>query len=300
MECSLCGSPAVVHQRSSGRHLCRDHLLGSVESRVRRTLREDGGLPPGSRLAVGLSGGKDSSSALHLLHSIYGRRPGVSLVAVTVDEGIESYRPRTLESARALAGRLGVEHRVVRYEDVYGVTMDRAVEGGESHPCGLCGPLRGGLLVRAAREMGATHLATGHNLDDEAQTILMNVLRGDAARLLRGRVDVEEGRLMPRVKPLRGVPEKEVALYALLRGLPVSWEECPYASGALRSEVRGFLNRFEVDHPGAKYAVVRGFERAGRGRGGPPLGGCVRCGEPSSGELCNACRVLVGRGFARA
>ncbi len=79
-----------------------------------------------------------------------------------------------------------------------------------------------------AKKVGATKLATGHNLDDEAQTVLMNYLRGDIDRLLRLEQSVKEG-LIPRMKPLRDVPEKEVPLYAILKGLPIDLNECEFS-----------------------------------------------------------------------
>ncbi|MEM3085921.1 MAG: TIGR00269 family protein [Halobacteria archaeon] len=291
--CSRCPAPAVFFQRASGRHHCREHLLEDVERRVKRALRT-AGLRPGERVAVGLSGGKDSASALFLLRTL---RPRVGLVAITVDEGIAGYRSETLKAAEALTARLGVEHRVVRFSEAFGTTTDSAVAGGDGHPCSACGVFRRTLLNRTARESGAARLATGHNLDDEAQTILLNLLRGDSERTLRQNSSANLPGALPRLKPLRWVPEREVALYAMLRDLPVSFAECPHSGRSFRAEVRESLNSIEARHPGTKYAVVRGFEgllTRLRPPEGAPAVACRVCGEASARGVCEACRILEG------
>lgn len=289
--CSRCSARALFFQRASGRHYCGAHLTEEVERRVKRVLR-GAGLRPDERVAVGLSGGKDSASTLFLLKRL---RPRLDLVALTVDEGIAGYRSETLKAAKALTARLGVEHRVIQFSDAFSTTTDLAVAGGDAHPCSACGVFRRTLLNRAAREAGATRLATGHNLDDEAQTILMNLFRGDSERILRQSFPANLSGVLPRLKPLRWVPEREVALYAMVNGLPVSFAECPYSVRSFRGEVRSLLNRIEVRHPGTKYAVVRGFEGL-LAHLRPPEGGsavaCRICGEASARGVCEACRIL--------
>lgn len=140
-----------------------------------------------------------------------------------------------------------------------------------------------------AKELSATKLATGHNLDDEAQTILMNYLKGDMEKLRRS--DGEHG-FIKRIKPLREVLEREVALYGLLEGL-IDTSECPYAEQSLRWNVRKMLNEFESNHPGTKYALVRGYEKIGRFLPmGRTLSTCERCGGGCTGKICKACELI--------
>ena len=213
--CSFCREPAVIHQRQAGRYLCGTHLIADLGQRVSETIASRQQVVPGDCVAVALSGGKDSTALLLILHQLFGSQGDVRLVAVTVDEGISGYREATVCSAVGLVKRLGVEHITVSFEELYGQTLDTLLNGRESQACSICGILRKKALVAGAERAGATKLATGHNLDDEAQSVLMNVLRGDLMRLVRDSGLESSGRFIPRIKPLMYVQEK--------RSPPTSW-----------------------------------------------------------------------------
>src|SRR5436309_10598234 len=234
MLCSKCAAPAVTLIRYSGQHLCGNHFREFVERRVKQELHRQIDLRGGERIAVGLSGGKDSSTTTVLLHEILAARRDVGLLAITVDEGIASYRPEGLRFARALCEALGIEHRVVRYEDTVGWGMDEVVAADPTAiPCSYCGVFRRQALNVAAKETDADYLATGLNLDDTAQSILMNVARGDVEKLARlGPHERVQPGLVPRLQPLRMIPEKEAYLYAMRRGIPFHDATCPHAERA--------------------------------------------------------------------
>lgn len=299
MPACACGSPSVYFARYSGEHLCPAHFCEWVERRVRKELRQQGPFKKDVHIAVALSGGKDSVVTLRLVADIFRENPRVKVSAVTVDEGIAGYRPPSVEVAAAHCRELGVEHVVLSYEETAGVTMDKvAAHPGRKHlPCAYCGVLRRRNLNEAARRVGATHLATGHNLDDTAQSILMNHLKGDVDRLARlgpHRAEQVQPGLVPRILPLRMVPEKEVALYALLRGWTFHDGECPYSVEATRGRYRDLLLDLEEQEPGTRHALVAGYDRlAPLLRSGAALRACDACGEPSSGERCRACSLLV-------
>ncbi|MGB9371263.1 MAG: TIGR00269 family protein [Halobacteriota archaeon] len=287
MKCDKCSAPAVLFQRYSGLHLCKAHFFADVEKKIKKEVRKE---RIEGTLAVAFSGGKDSAVVLAVLSDLLSRR-GVEIVAITIDEGIAGYRDKALESAAMLVAELGVRWQVASFEEYFDVRVDRLDE----RPCTVCGILRRSLLNRLAKTVGASALATGHNLDDEAQTVLMNYLRGDINRLLRLDHPAKEG-LVRRVKPLKYVPEKEVALYAVLRGIPINLDECRYSAGVFRAEVRSVLNALEPKHAGTKYALVKGLERIlGFTRREPfQLGHCVQCGEPAVKALCQSCEILRG------
>jgi uncharacterized protein (TIGR00269 family) len=256
--CAICGAPAAVHMRYSDRRLCAPHFTEDIERRVSEAIARHRMVMPGDRIAVGLSGGKDSVALLHLLHRLVPADQGVRLVAVTVDEGISGYREETIEAAKAITASLGVEHHIVSFEELFGMTLDAAMQGGGERGCTICGIQRREALEIVARRLGATKVATGHNLDDEAQSYLMNWLRGDSTRLVRDARAEANPDFLPRIKPLQDIPEREVTLYDVIVGLYSPLPECPYASAALRSEVREMLNTLEYRYPGTLHRVVRG------------------------------------------
>jgi len=293
--CTLCGEPAVIHQRHTGRFLCGTHLIADMEQRVSETIVSRQQIVPGDCVAVGLSGGKDSTALLLLLHHLFGSRNDIRLVAVTVDEGIDGYREATARSAEGLVRRLGVTHITVSFGELFGDTLDTILKGHKTQACSICGILRKKALVTGAERAGATKLATGHNLDDEAQSVLMNVLRGDLMRLVRNSGADSGGRFIPRVKPLMYVQEKEIATYLMVQGVWEDLPECPYAIHALRREVRSMLSELEYRHPGTMLRLLENkkkIETAFSGNtGGEPVGRCRECGDPCSGRTCQLCRI---------
>ncbi len=299
VRCDRCDAEAVIDQPYRSGHLCGPHFRSQVSERVRREMHRQLPRFSGGTIGVALSGGKDSAVALALTHRYFDRRPNVRLIALTVDEGIAGYRPATIRAAEELTRRLGVEHRIVRAETEIGTTTDAAVpllEG--TAPCSYCGVWRRTLLNRAARDEGADLLVLGFNLDDLAQTVLMNVVRADLARLERMAPHHDrQPRLIPRLAPLAQIPEREVYLYARLLGLPFDHGECPHAGAASRNLFREVLWQLEDALPGTRQALLRTQAQlapllaAARSPGGP--GRCEACGEPASGARCRACEYLL-------
>jgi uncharacterized protein (TIGR00269 family) len=295
--CDRCGAVSVEWIRYSGEHLCKDHFLDFVERRTKRELRAQVRLRDGERVAVGMSGGKDSSATAVLLAEFFQDRRDIELVGITIDEGIASYRPAGIEYARRLCEKIGIEHRVLAYEESVGHTMDEVVSRDPGAiPCSYCGPFRRQALNRAASEVDADYVATGLNLDDTAQSILMNVARGDIERLARlGPHETRQPGLVPRIQPLRMIPEKEVYLYALLRGIEFHDATCPYAERAQRGRFREILHRLEEESPGTRHAIVSGYDqlRPLLQAQYPPaeLHACARCGDPTVNEICKSCEL---------
>ena len=300
LRCSFCGRSAVYNRRYEGVLLCDRCFIGSVERRFRRLVAGHKLVSPGEKVAAAVSGGKDSVVNLHLLAG-YCKQRGCELVAITVDEGIRGYRDESLAIARENVESLGVEHVVVSFKENFGMTLDKIVGLARRRETGLnactyCGVARRSLLNRAAREVGAQKLATGHNLDDEAQAIMLNYIRADFSRLYRlGPIYAPREGFVPRIKPLREIPEKETALYALLRGLRVHLAVCPYAGG-IHAEIRDFINSLEARHPNSKFMILRMFDRMKpyltQAVPAFEMRRCKACGEPTSKSLCKTCELL--------
>ncbi len=297
MICSKCGAQAIITQRYFGQHLCQKHFVEDFERRVKETISRNGMINTGERIAVAVSGGKDSTALLLCLHTIFDNSD-VELVAVTIDEGIAGYRDDTIKSARAIATSLGIEQKIVSFQKEYGCNLDDFVRGKEVAPCTFCGVFRKSALNRTAKKLEASKVATGHNLDDEAQSIMMNYLKGDIERLMRFRPRKAQPGLVSRIKPLRDIPEKEIALYCMVKGVFAESRECPYAKLSLRADVREMTNNLESLFPGTKQSILIGFEKISGivrdGWAGIDLATCEACGEPCIGDICKACELLKG------
>jgi uncharacterized protein (TIGR00269 family) len=255
-------------------------------------------------LAVAVSGGKDSLSLLHILAKLKQHRPKTTLTAVTVDEGIAGYRDEALEIASANCKLLEIPHHVVSFKELYGFTLDEIVAKvrgkGETQltACAYCGVLRRKAINTGARQVNATKVATAHTLDDEVQTVLMNIFHGDVARLAKEKPVTSEVHplFVQKIKPFCEIPEKESALYAYIKKIEFQDTPCPYAGEALRNDIRSMLNHMEEKHAGTKFTVFKAMERLR-----PALEEtskqekfktCVECGEPAAAELCKCCELL--------
>ncbi|MFQ3318466.1 MAG: hypothetical protein ACI8UR_000424 [Natronomonas sp.] len=315
MECDKCGREAVMHAAYSGMHMCETHFRESVDTRVRKRIREDSMLAPDTRpdnpetWLIGLSGGKDSVVLTQILHETFADDPRIELVALTIHEGIEGYRDASLDACIELTDDLDIEHEVVSYADEYGIEMDDVAADDPLNmaPCAYCGVFRRDALAGYAQEYDADKLLTGHNLDDEAQTAMMNLLSGDIKQVAKHfdaslgdfeEREVGDAPFVPRAKPLRDIPEKEVALYAHLRDLPTHMAECPHASEAYRGELRDHLHELEENHPGTRHSIMSGYEELARlaaeayRNGDGARGECERCGAPTKNDVCRKCDLL--------
>ncbi len=294
MKCSRCSGKAVVELSYLDERLCATHFSALFEKRVRRTIAKARMLDrKKDKIGVGVSGGKDSLVLLYLLKKMH-----YDIVAITVDEGIRGYRDHSLSYIKRFCKKYKIPWKTYSLKKDYGFTLDSIPD--KKLMCSYCGVLRRGMLNRKARQLKCTKVATGHNLDDETQMILMNLFRGELERLARtGPVTgmIEDELFVPRVKPLRECSEKEDVLYALLHGIEYTDVECPYARYAYRNIVRDMLNKMEEKYPGTKFAILRNFdkmlpflreyympkERPKR---------CKKCGEITRGSICKFCETV--------
>ncbi len=264
---------------------------------MKREIRKQIDVSRGDRIAVAVSGGKDSMVALRMVSSVFGERNGIEVHAITIDEGIEGYRPPSVDIVRRFCADNGVVFHLRSFSEL-GVTMDGiAPMSFDSSPCTYCGVFRRMLMNDEARRIGARYLATGHNLDDTAQSILMNFVRGDVERLARmAPHDVVKPGLIPRFMPLRMIPEKETLLYALVSGMEFWDGVCPYWEAALRNQYRDVVDQLEDRSPGARFGILSSYDtikpmlRAGLPQ--TDMHPCPRCGEPTLGENCKSCQLL--------
>lgn len=254
-------------------------------------IREYDLIRPDDRVLVAVSGGKDSTVLLFKLQEFF------NVEAVTIDPHIPDYTDINLKNISDFCSRLGVKLHVVSLKEKTGFTLQ---EIKERHPnltyCSICGILKRYYLNQFAKDYDV--VATGHNCDDCAQSILMNMMRGNMELNARmgpvSGVREQEG-FTKRVKPFFMTMEKDIKAFSKEHSFPVHYGSCPFSREAYRKKVRNLLWDYEEKHPGTMKNIVKQFlsfypALKEKYQGSP--GVCKRCKAPSNQEICSACRLL--------
>jgi len=283
----------------SGEKLCKQHFNDYFENKVFKTIRQFELLDKEENLGVALSGGKDSLTILHILNKLSKQNPKINIKAIAIDEGIEGYRDKTLEKAKGFCNENNIKLHIFSYKEEFGLTLDEMLKILDVKPCSICGVFRRYLLNKKSKELGLTKLATGHNLDDECQSILMNQLKNniEASARLGPKVGlVHDEKFVQRIKPLYLCTEKEVTTYAFINNLLDEFNECPNVPQSFRAQVRDMLNDMENKFPGTKYSIVNSFLQIlpllKQKFKSEAIKACAKCNEPSANDTCNACVYL--------
>ncbi len=298
---------AFIYQRHTGRVLSRREFEEDIMYRVRSEISRYRLIEPSDTVLLAVSGGKDSFVLVDTIARIHDTS---RLLAVTIIEGIESLgRTVEVEKIGGILKSYGIDYLVYSFKEYYGLSLDEIMErvlrlGVRESACTYCGVLRRRLLNSIAREHGVDKVATAHNLDDEAQTIVMNLLRGDTTRLprLHPRAPILSKQFIPRIKPLRKIYEYETTAYAYMKKYGFQHSRCPYVDlkPSLRSYVRRLLYSLESVHPGFSLRLLENCDKLLEDRLWsleklPELPSCGICGEPTSygREVCKVCELLI-------
>lgn len=307
MKCRKCGAKAVVNMRQHKLALCKEHFPLWIQEQTERFIQKYRMFTRDERVLVAVSGGKDSLALWDILWQL-----GYQADGLYIGLGIDAagYSDESQRLAEQFAAQRGLKLQVISVPQTYGESIPMLAERtlrGRGKPCAVCGMTKRHIMNRAAREGGYHALATGHNLDDEAAVLFGNTLNWMTNYLTRqGPVlEAKEG-MARKVKPLCRFYEREMAAYALLRGIEYIYEECPHAAGAKSIYYKELLNRLEADRPGAKLSFYLSFlqareqgffrppqEEAGEAEQGAGLHLCPSCGQPTTapGE-CSFCRMV--------
>lgn len=197
----------------------------------------------GDRILVGLSGGKDSLSLLHVLRDLQQRAPvRFHLGAATVDPQSAGYDPSPLKDYLA---QLGVEY-FLQSQPI--VEQAKSSMDGDSF-CAYCSRMRRGILYRTARENGYNVLALAQHLDDLAETFLMSAFFGGKLRTMKPHYLNDAGDIRV-IRPLAYVRERQTADFAKRAPLPVIEENCPacFAMPTQRMHMKTVLGQMEAEH----------------------------------------------------
>lgn len=306
--CEQCGAKVAITLPYGPHYFCEKHFTKFFEDRFRKTIRKYKLFKPKEKLLIALSGGKDSCILLHLLSKYYSKSNLLS--ALIIDEGVKGYRENAIKIAEDNCKERKINYTIVKFKNEFGITNDKLMPLILSNPklggtCSFCGTLRRNIMNKYSKKLKMDKLVTGHNLDDEVQSFVMNVFNNDFDRLKRmnatsGIIDYEG--FVKRIKPLYETPEKEIIAYAAMNNIKhYSAECCPYSWTAKRNEYREMINNFENRFPGTEYSILRFFENLKpllkpkkelKQKLSNCLHECKNCKEPTEKELCKACEMI--------
>ncbi len=266
-----------------------------IEKKVRDTLKKIG-ISKKDKILIALSGGKDSAVTAFLLKKL-----GYNIEGFHIDLGIGKYSEECLKKTEELCENLKIKLHKHIVKEKKGVTMCYIRAAIKSFPkykklnnCAICGVIKKDILNKEARRLKAEYLATGHNLDDELQTFLINLFKGSlklSANLGPITKGKENKKFIPRIKPLYYIPEKEVLKYSKIKKLPVNEKKCPCAQKSYRIETRTLLEKYK---PKEKIQMLENFvkfmEKLNIKR--DKIKYCKICREPSQRDICKNCELL--------
>lgn len=312
MKCRKCGTTAVINMPQHKLALCKEHFPLWMQEQTERMILKYHMFSRQERLLVAVSGGKDSLSLWDILWQLGYQADGV-YIGLGIDGGL-AYSDESQRLSQAFAESRGLNLLVVNIPAEYGATIPEIAahnRRGYEKPCAVCGLAKRHVMNRIARQGGYDVLLTGHNLDDEAAVLFGNTLTWNRGFLLR-QEPVLEARpgLVRKAKPLCRFYEREMAAYALLRGIEYIYEECPHAAGSKTIYYKELLNRLEAERPGAKLTFYLSFLQAKDaglfasppeseqpellGASGQLMHACPSCGQATTtpGE-CAFCRMVA-------
>jgi uncharacterized protein (TIGR00269 family) len=260
----------------------------------------------GERIAVGVSGGKDSLTLLSVLKKILKKSNCNDIIAITIDEGIEEYRDESIHIVENHCKKTEIPFKIFSYKELFGTSMDEAMLKRPSKKissCSICGTFRRRAIDMAAKSVGADIVATAHNLDDHIQTFMINLFSGDVDRIglmhpTPTPLEYDNG--LKKIKPFLELYENEIVFYAFNSGIEFQAEECPYMNESIRSDFRKFFNELEKLHPGIKYNCYSSVNKLSRMVRDSCLQNssshlkktCLKCGNITNNEVCSVCKTI--------
>lgn len=273
--------------------------VGKFERKVSDTIKRYRLAGKRDKIIVACSGGKDSTTTLYML-----RKLGYDVEAFTIDLNIGRWSDMNPENIKGFCDELGVKLHVVSMRAEYGCSICYIRSGIQSRKklgnCSICGVIKRWMLNKYARELKATKLATGHNLDDEAETVLMTLFKGNP-EIIMGTGPINAGtkdrKFVPRIKPLYFCTNEEVRNYSRAMRFPVLYDPCPCSVGTYRRRIRSWLAGMARKDPDLKATFVNNFLDVLQGlredrKPGKRMRYCSLCQEPSRNDICKRCQML--------
>lgn len=292
MKCCVCKGPAFVKFPAHNAAFCGEHLDAFFLRQVAHTIKKYRMMPPGVRVMVALSGGKDSLVAALVLH-----RLGYRVEALFLDLGIVEgdFSPASQKTCEEFCSARSIPLHVISLREKFGKTIPDIAR---RYPrlCAICGVTKRHIMNEYTLKSGAFALVTGHTLDDMSAALFANLLRWDLHYLAKGLpVLPAENGFVRKLKPLALQCEDEITAFARLHGIKPVEARCPYAAEAKFKRYKAKLNALEEQSPGLKRAFYNGYtqntHRFQEETARPLLTTCHVCGQLSSANVCTFCRI---------
>ena len=219
--------------------------LQKLLSYTRQAVDEYEMIQEGDKIAVGISGGKDSLTLLYALVNLQKFYPKqFDLVAVTVDLGYEGF---DLTGIQKLCENLQVEYHIINTKISEMITSDSL----EGSACSLCARLRKGALNDAAKELGCNKVAYGHHMDDVIETMMLALIYEGRFCSFWPVTHLDKSDLTV-IRPMIYVPETDVKGFENKMNLPVSKNPCPIDGSTKREYIKNLLKQLNAENPGVK------------------------------------------------
>ena len=276
------------------------NFMEKFESKIQDTIKKHNLLSKKDKVLVACSGGKDSTVILYLLEKL-----GYDVIALTIDVNIGEYSKKNLKNIRNYCKQWKIKliERSFRKEFGHSLCHIKSLlysKGIKLRSCAICGILKRYIINKTARKIKATKVATGHNLDDEAQNYLMNIFRNNLsinARLGPRSGLIRDIKFVPRVKPLYFTEEKDIKKYSKLLEFDIIYEHCPCSSDAYRNALRTLLDDYEKKIKSIKKNILKDFIKnlpkyKKKFATTKKLHHCKICGEPAKHKLCKSCTLI--------
>ena len=297
MKCDKCENTAVYSRRYSGENLCSQCFSNSILHKAAKTISKYKMIKNNELVCVAVSGGKDSLVLLDILNKM-SKTHNFRIFAVTIDEGIPGYRDEALKIVEDFCTKLNIQYKTFSYKKIFDLTLTESLElrnDQKLSSCSICGTFRRRALDHAAKTINADTIATGHNLDDNLQTFLINILSGDAKKIGWMDPDTSSNKVR-KIKPLSEIYESEIVFYAFTNNLPFQTEPCPHMNEGIRTEIREFLNSLELNHDGIKnnmYRTILKISQFMNESNHKEKRMCLVCGNQCTSRICSVCNMLT-------